>query len=77
MKWSNILFFLYRNDISVYMGDTIAVFPLFTKKANEEAMERMNPRVTKSMWVSPSNANNISYALKLDAAATIYTATKV
>ena len=58
-------------------GDTIAVFPLFTKKANEEAMERMNPRITKSMWVSPSNANNISYALKLDAAATIYTATKV
>ena len=58
------------------MGDTIAVYPLFTKKANEEAKSQMNPRITKSMWVSPSNVNNVSYALKLDSAATIYTATK-
>ena len=58
-------------------GDTVAVFPLFTKKANEEAKSEMNPRVTKSMWISPSNSSNISYALALDLAATVYTATKV
>ncbi len=57
-------------------GDTIGVYPLFTKKANEEAKEQMNPRVTKSMWISPSNVSGVSYALKLDSAATIYTATK-
>ena len=58
-------------------GDTYAVFPLFTKSANEEARKKMNPRETKAMWVSPGNSNNISYIINLDAAAAIYTATKV
>ena len=66
MKWSN----------KIYMGDTYAVLPLFTKEANEEAIAKMNPRVTKSMWVSPSNASHVSYELSLDSAATIYTCTK-
>ena len=59
------------------MGDTIAVFPLFSKKANQEAIEQMNPRSTKAMWVNPSNMTSSAYGLKLDSAATIFTATRV
>lgn len=70
MAWSK--YSLKKNK----MGDTLAVFPIFTKAANEEAIKKMNPRITKSMWISPSNANDISYALSLDGSATIYTATK-
>ena len=84
----SILIFLYKNPEnskflttikmkwSDFLGDTYAVLPLFTKEANAEAIAKMNPRVTRSMWVSPSNANHISYALSLDSAATIYTCTK-
>ena len=59
------------------MGDTIAVFPLFSKKANEEAIAEMNPRTTKSMWINPANLNGTTYTLKLDSVATVYTATRV
>jgi hypothetical protein len=59
------------------MGDTIAVFPLFSKKANEEAKAQMNPRNSKAMWVNPSNMTSGAYGLKLDSAATVYTATMV
>ena len=59
------------------MGDTIAVFPIFSKKGNQEAIEQMNPRNTKSMWIEPSNISSSAYGLSLDSAATIYTATAV
>lgn len=59
------------------MGDTVAIYPLFTKKANEDAKMKMNPRFTKSVWVSPMNANGTNYAFKLDYASTAYTATRV
>lgn len=57
-------------------GDTMGVYPLFSKEANEEAMEKMNPRIGKSVWINPSNADQLSYGLSLDSVATIYTATK-
>ncbi len=59
------------------MGDTIAVFPIFSKKGNEEAISQMNPRATKAMWVNPSNMTSVTYSLNLDSVATVYTATKV
>lgn len=57
-------------------GDTLAVFPLFTKESDDEAKNKMNPRITKSIWTSAVNTDRISYSLKLDLAATIYTVTK-
>ena len=59
------------------MGDTIAVFPIFSKKGNEEAISQMNPRGTKAMWINPSNLSSGTYGLSLDSAATVYTATRV
>lgn len=57
-------------------GDTFAVYPLFSKEANEQAIEHMNPRTSKFAWTDPINSNNIVYKLDLDAVANIYTATK-
>ena len=46
------------------------------KKANEEAKLYMNPRTSKSAWLSPENMTKSVYDLKLDAIATVYTVTK-
>lgn len=61
----------------IFVYDTVALYPLFSKKANDEAREKMNPRTSESMWQSPSNSGKIMYDLKLDAAVIIYTVTKV
>ncbi len=58
-------------------GDTMAIYPLFTKKANEEAKTKMHPRHSKAMWVAPHAYNHCPYVITLDAATAIYTATKI
>lgn len=57
-------------------GDTVALFPLFSKKANDEARDKMNPIVSTTMWNDPAKSGKVLYDLKLDATAIIYTATK-
>lgn len=59
-----------------YDGDTVALFPLFSKKANDEAREKMNPITSSTMWNDPAKSGKVLYDLKLDATAIIYTATK-
>ena len=65
---------VYRNFFT--KGDTMGIFPLFTKEANEEAKRKMNPIVNKCVWADPATADQVSYKLTLDAIATIFTATK-
>lgn len=57
-------------------GDAYAVFALFTKEAQEEARSKMHPRYTESMWSSVVSADKCPYQITLDAATTIYAATK-
>jgi len=55
-------------------GDQLALFPIFTKQALEEA-KKMNPAKSKSAWMNPLNSNSHHYTLTLDSIATIYLAT--
>lgn len=68
--------YTFATSTGIYVFDTFAVYPLFTKKANEEAKQQMNPRISKSAWLSPENSNNIIYKFALDTVATVYSATK-
>ena len=56
-------------------GDTMAVFPVFSKEATQEAKEKMNPKHNKGNWITAMNADSFGYPIELDAAATIYMAT--
>ena len=67
----------FTTEDGIFVYDTVALYPLFSKKANDEAREKMNPRTSESMWQSPANSGKIMYDLKLDAAVIIYTVTKV
>lgn len=60
----------------IFVYDTVALFPLFSKKANDEAREKMNPITSSTMWNDPARSGKVLYDLKLDATAIIYTATK-
>lgn len=60
----------------IFVYDTVALFPLFSKKANDEAREKMNPITSSTMWNDPAKSGKVLYDLKLDATAIIYTATK-
>lgn len=60
----------------IFVYDTVALFPLFSKKANDEAKEKMNPITSSTMWNDPAKSGKVLYDLKLDATAIIYTATK-
>ena len=66
----------FTTEDGIFVYDTEALYPLFTKKANEEAKLYMNPRTSKSAWLSPENMTKSVYDLKLDAIATVYTVTK-
>jgi len=55
-------------------GDTLALFPVFTNEALEEA-KKLNPAKTKSAWMDPISSGH-HYPLTLDPVATIYAATK-
>ena len=57
------------------MGDTVAVYALLTREAQEEARTKMNPKYSKSVWIPTSSANKIAYSIDLDAAAAVYHAT--
>jgi len=58
------------------MGDQCAVVSLFTKEAQEEAKTKMHPKYASSIWTSVVSANQCPYVIKLDAAVSIYAATK-
>jgi len=57
-------------------GDTLAVIPLFSEEAKNEAKEKLCPIYSKSKWASIENNNNIVYNFILDILATIFKATK-
>lgn len=57
-------------------GDSMAVFALFSKEATEEAKKKMHPKYNKGNWITATNAKSVGYPIELDAAATIYMATK-
>lgn len=57
-------------------GDTYVVYSLLTNEAQEEAKKAMNPRHSKTMWHSVTNAGKCPYGIELDAATAIYAATK-
>ena len=57
-------------------GDTYVVYSLLTNEAQEEAKKAMNPRHSKNMWHSVTNAGKCPYVIGLDAATAIYAATK-
>lgn len=56
-------------------GDCVALFPMFTKEANEQA-EKLNPTKNKIAWAQPKTYKDNNYHLTLDAIATIYNTTK-
>lgn len=57
-------------------GDTYVVYSLLTNEAQEEAKKNMNPRHSKHMWFSVTNANKCPYSMEMDAATAIFSATK-
>jgi DNA-directed RNA polymerase beta' subunit len=57
-------------------GDTYVIYSLLTKEAQEEAKNKMNPRHSKGMWNSVTNAGKCPYSIELDAATAIYSVTK-
>ncbi|MEM4385546.1 MAG: hypothetical protein QXD03_03255 [Candidatus Anstonellales archaeon] len=61
-----------RGDID---GDTIALYSVFTKKANEEA-KKLNPIYNKQNYFSCSSTDDLTFNITLDAISTIYEATK-
>ena len=56
-------------------GDAMAVFPLYTKEANEEAKRKMHPKYSKSVWYDSVSNTGIGYSIQLDASTAIYNAT--
>lgn len=56
-------------------GDAMAIFPLFTKEATEEAKKKMHPKYSKTVWQDTVSSNQIGYHIELDAAVSIYNAT--
>lgn len=56
-------------------GDALAVFPLFTKEAIEEAKQKMHPKYSKSVWSKSTSNIGVGYSIELDASAAIYNAT--
>lgn len=57
-------------------GDTVALIPVFTKSANEEA-KKLCVHNMKSAWVNPTNFKGHNYILTLDSISTIYSATVI
>ena len=55
-------------------GDQVALLPMFTKEANEQA-KKLNPTKNKIAWAQPMTYNATNYQLTLDAVSTIYNAT--
>lgn len=57
-------------------GDTMAVYPLFSKEATQDAKEKLHPLHNEGNWVKTTKSTSLGYPIELDAAATIYRATK-
>jgi DNA-directed RNA polymerase beta' subunit len=57
-------------------GDTVALIPVFTKSANEEA-KKLCVNNAKSAWMNPTNFKGHNYILTLDSISTIYSATVI
>ncbi len=55
-------------------GDTLALIPVFTNKANEEA-KKLCVTESKSVWANTTNYKSHKYILTLDTVSTIYAAT--
>lgn len=55
-------------------GDQVALLPMFTKEANEQA-KKLNPVKSKTAWARPITYNSNNYQLTLDAVATIFNTT--
>jgi len=56
-------------------GDTLALIPLFTKEANDEA-KKLCVLNNKQCWTNVSNYQGHNYILTLDSVSTIYAATR-
>jgi len=66
---------LQRNGAD-HDGDAMAVFPLYTKEATEEAKLIMHPKYSKSVWYDTvSNRNALYGFFTSDAMVSIYNAT--
>jgi len=57
-------------------GDTIALIPLLTKDAEEEA-KMLNPKYNKNMYFNGESYNSTEYSIKLDGLSTLYAVTEV
>ena len=58
------------------MGDAMAIYPLFTKQATEEARSKMWPGKSRSVWQETRTDSGVGYGTDLlDAAAAIFNAT--
>ncbi|MFW6242549.1 MAG: hypothetical protein ACOC2W_00150 [bacterium] len=57
-------------------GDTMAVYPLFSKEATKDAKEKLHPKHNSGNWTKTTQSSSLGYPIELDAAATIYRATK-
>ena len=57
-------------------GDAVAVVALFTREAQQEAKEKMHPKYADSMWTNVTTVSKSPYIITLDAATSIYSATK-
>ena len=53
----------------------MAIFPIFTSDATEEARKIMHPKYSKSVWYESVTNDKIGYLIQLDAAVSIYNAT--
>ena len=53
----------------------MAIFPLYTKEATEEAKLKMHPAYNGSVWQESRTDNGCGYNITLDAATAIYNAT--
>ena len=57
-------------------GDAVAIFPLFTKEATEEAKKKLHPKYNMGNWIRTTNMSSVGYTLELDVISTIYRITK-
>lgn len=57
-------------------GDTVGIYPVFTKEAKEEVAKKMNASTNKNKWISPLSYGNIIYEPTLDAISSVYNATR-
>ena len=49
----------FSTSDGIFVYDTVALFPLFSKKSNDEAREKMNPITSSTAWNDPSKSGKV------------------